>query len=172
MLFSFPISVSSLGLLNGNMRWLNTPVLSARSILAADLVRWAPLQPVVLALDDYSFVREAVRMILDPKHLSVQVVEAETSEQALEIAARRRIDLVISDIIRPGMKGLEFLRVFKNSYGAVPVIITSAMLNEDASGLAYAFGAYACLLKPCAVDEFLLTVAGALQQRAINSRPK
>jgi CheY-like chemotaxis protein len=82
----------------------------------------------LLVVDDLVSSRLLLKMFLEQK-AGVRVVEAETSEQALRLARRRRFDLVISDIVRPGMDGLTFLRAFKKAHPSVPVMIVSGALS-------------------------------------------
>jgi len=79
----------------------------------------------------------------------VRVVTAETSEEALKLARRhRKLNLVISDIVRPGMDGLAFLQAFKKERPTVPVMIISGAMNSKLRKRASRSGAASCYSKP------------------------
>jgi CheY-like chemotaxis protein len=135
----------------------NTSTTSSRSIQTSRKRR-----PLVLIVDDIPSMREFWRFLLETT-FAVRVAEAETSEEALRLAKRRKIDLVISDIVRPeGTSGLVFLRMFKKTYPGVPVIIVS---GQAAFVRRQAKGAFAVLAKDeLAVDALSKAVAKALAQ--------
>lgn len=96
----------------------------------------------------------------------VHTVGAATSEEALKLAQRRKFDVVLSDINRwPGMNGLDFLKVFKQSHPTVPVIIASGVLDEATARQARRLRAFDCLPKPFACYEIIRMVRSALASR-------
>jgi CheY-like chemotaxis protein len=72
--------------------------------------RPGPARETVLLVDDEPLVREATRRTL--RSLGYQVIGAKSAEDALKLAAEREttIDLVITDVMMPGMNGLELAR--------------------------------------------------------------
>ena len=124
-------------------------------------------QPVLLVVDDQITARLLLKILLEQK-AGVRVAEAETSEQALRLARRRRFDLVISDIVRPGMDGLTFLRAFKKDHPSVPVMIVSGALSPALRQRAYRLGAFACCMKPIRANRLLKAVARALRGPSAN----
>jgi CheY-like chemotaxis protein len=52
-----------------------------------------------------------------------RTIAATTSQEALALARRHKLDLMTSDINLCGINGLEFLTAFKHSYPTAPVII-------------------------------------------------
>ena len=93
------------------------------------------------------------------------MVEAESSEEAVELAkAEPEFDLVISDLCRPGMDGLAFLKAFKHEHPTVPVVIVSGMLDASSNESALKAGAAACLSKPIDAKTLTNTVAEILSR--------
>ena len=83
----------------------------------------------VLIIDDQESIRELIKTILG-EFGGWRTIEAATSQQGLAVARNRRVDLVLSDIVRPGkLNGLELLEVFKVSHPDIPVIMVSG--NSD-----------------------------------------
>ena len=72
-------------------------------------------RPIVLIVDDCDCVRAVLKVVLR-EMAGIRAVGAATSEEALKLARRRNFDVVISDIVRPGMDGLAFLEVFKRAH--------------------------------------------------------
>ncbi|WP_172195041.1 response regulator [Saccharibacillus qingshengii] len=65
----------------------------------------------VLLVEDEVFVRESVREIISWEELGFRVIgESGNGEEALDIIRRERPDLVLSDIVMPGLDGLELLK--------------------------------------------------------------
>lgn len=99
-----------------------------------------------------------------------RVIQAATSRQALAVARNRKVDLVISDICRPGtMDGLQFLEVFKLRHPGIPVIIASGNSSPANRYRAIWGGAYEFLPKPFTLEE-LLTIVQASQAAAGDCR--
>ena len=125
--------------------------------------------PLVLIIDDCACLRALIKIILR-EMASVHAVTAATSEEALNLAQRRKFDAVTSDINRPGMNGLEFLGVFKPAHPSTPVIIISGVLDEARTRLANQakwLRAFACLPKPFACGELVALVRVALASKKV-----
>ena len=116
--------------------------------------------PLILVVDDEKHPRQRLMQLLTDR-LGCRVVEAETSEQALEFAQHHDVDLVISDLARPGMGGLEFLQAFKSAHPSIPVIIHSCVAVGDRERKAYQLGAFRCLTKPSTAEEIVRAVEEA-----------
>ena len=79
----------------------------------------------VLVVDDHVLIRVALRRILEETG-DIQVVgEAASGEEAVEIARRNPLDLVIMDVDMPGMGGVEATRKLNNISGGPRVIVIS-----------------------------------------------
>ncbi len=120
--------------------------------------------PTVLVVDDVPFLGEFLKPILRAR-ARCRVVVAETSEKALRLAKHDEFDVVISDLSRPGMDGLQFLKAFKLAHPDTPVIIYSGALDSTRQRRAYRFGAFRCLSKPQMTDTILGLVREALEHR-------
>ena len=117
----------------------------------------------ILLVDDEPCYRGMVKMILQ-HFMGVRVTEAATSRQALAVARHRRLNLVISDIVRPGtMDGLLFLKVLKEQHPQIPVLIASGNATPVNRYEAIWSGAYTFLPKPFSVEELLAAVREGLQ---------
>lgn len=120
----------------------------------------------VLVADDHAIVREGVRMILG-KEQDIDVVgEAGHGEQALEMAAKLRPQVVVMDISMPGMGGIEATQRLRAQYPDIHVLVLT--MHEDES---YVFqllraGASGYVLKRAAAQDLVQAVRAAAKGEA------
>jgi excisionase family DNA binding protein len=106
--------------------------------------------PLVLVVDDDDGLRELLRVRLELEGYAVR--EAENGEQVLAAIEDAAPDLVLLDLVIPGMDGWQFLRQLQERHGSIPVIVFSGKL--DASE-ATERGAKDFVGKPFDLDELL-----------------
>ena len=117
---------------------------------------------VVLA-DDHALVRAGMRSLLNGM-AQVQVVgEAASGEEALELAARERPDVVLMDIAMKGMSGLEAAARMREQHAAVRVVILSMHAGEEYVLQALRAGAVGYLLKDAATGELELALRSVMR---------
>ena len=128
-----------------------------RSQLNADR---APRGKVLFA-DDNADMRDYVRRLLAGLYDVETVAEGES---ALRAARERTPDLIVADIMMPGMDGLELLRVLRADSRAsqIPVILLSARAGEESKVEGLAAGADDYLVKPFTARELLARVSSHL----------
>jgi DNA-binding NarL/FixJ family response regulator len=81
--------------------------------------------------DDHTFIREALRNMLDAEE-SIRVVgEADNGRKAVEMAVAERPDVMLMDIGMPRMNGLEAARQIRQSAPGVRVVLLSAFGNDS-----------------------------------------
>lgn len=117
----------------------------------------------VLIADDYAFNRDYLKTLLGAA--GHEVLEAADGAQALELARRRRPDLVISDMVMAGTDGFELVRQMRATpeTAAIPVVFCIATyLQAEASELARMCGVKDVLMKPCEPESVLQAVDAAL----------
>jgi signal transduction histidine kinase len=121
----------------------------------------APRGHILLA-DDNADMREYVRRLLEGSY-TVEAVENGT--RALEAARARPPDLVLSDVMMPGLDGFGLLRKLKEDpkTAAVPVILLSARAGEEATVEGLAAGADDYLVKPFSARELVARVEGTVR---------
>ena len=121
---------------------------------------------LVLVIDDCECVRDVIRFVLR-RMMAVRVMEAENSAEGLRLARRRKFDLVTTDINRPGMNGLSFLRAFKRLQPTTPVVVISGVMDDASARRAKWLRAFECLPKPFQVWELLGVVRAAIASRRV-----
>lgn len=106
-------------------------------------------KPAVLIVDDQSANRIALEALLDD--FDIQLLQAESGEQALQLLAENDVAVVLLDVQMPGMDGYEVARLMQqgNRTRAVPIIFVTA-INRDLEHVmkGYASGAVDFLTKP------------------------
>jgi DNA-binding NtrC family response regulator len=105
----------------------------------------------VLLVDDERMLRRVIRRGL--VRAGFEVVEAENGVAALELLARERFDLVVSDVHMPLMDGVELLEALSTAQSAVPVVLISGSLEVQGKEEARRLGAFDFLKKPFALSE-------------------
>jgi excisionase family DNA binding protein len=102
--------------------------------------------PTLLVVDDDPRLREYMRVNLEIEGYSVR--EAESAEQALEAIANQAPDLVLLDVVMPGVDGWQMLQRLQEKYGSIPVIMFSGKVDERALAEAAERGAHGFIGKP------------------------
>jgi DNA-binding NarL/FixJ family response regulator len=104
---------------------------------------------VVLVVDDHEPTRALVARILE-QELDVQIVLAGTCEQALRHAEKRRFDMIILDLLMPGIGGIEVLRQIRaqSENQQTPVVILSVLDDKESVDRCMALKAHAFVTKP------------------------
>ncbi|MEU9191823.1 response regulator transcription factor [Streptomyces hundungensis] len=123
----------------------------------------------ILVVDDDPTVAEVVTGYLERAGHTVDL--ATDGPAALRAAAGRRPDLVVLDLMLPGMDGLEVCRRLRAT-APVPVIMLTARGDEDDRILGLEIGADDYVTKPFSPRELVLRVESVLRRaRATTARP-
>ncbi|MDD5295499.1 MAG: response regulator transcription factor [Rhodocyclaceae bacterium] len=107
----------------------------------------------LLVVDDHALVREGLAQALLRVPGVSSVMEAADAESALQMfASHGEFDLVLLDLMLPGISGLSFLGVLRKRYPGVRVVVVSALDGPEIVGRAKAGGAagFVCKARPAA----------------------
>ncbi len=118
--------------------------------------------PKVLVVDDSISVRKALERVLAPREM--EVTAAASGEQALEQLRQSVPDLVIIDVVMPGMSGFELCSSLKKDENLrhIPVILISGLVNDSVIAQAHDVGAVSVVSKPFTPDELFPKIDAAL----------
>ncbi|HEX7420358.1 MAG TPA: sigma-54 dependent transcriptional regulator, partial [Thermoanaerobaculia bacterium] len=120
----------------------------------------------ILIVDDEEVLRDVLDAVL--RREGFDVVSAASGEEALSLLDGEEIDLVILDIMLPGISGIDTLRSMRISNPHLPVIVITAFSSIDGAIKAMKYGAYHYIPKPFKNDEVIITVNKALEQRRLS----
>jgi DNA-binding NtrC family response regulator len=124
----------------------------------------------ILIVDDEEIIRESLSFIL--KKEGYGVLEAANGKAALELVKKEAIDLVITDLEMPEMKGIELLEHVSRICPETLVVIITAYGSIDTAISALRQGAVDYVLKPVEFDELLVKVHRLLAQRRLSLENK
>lgn len=96
-----------------------------------------------------------------------EVLTAKNGNEALEIAEKSDINLIVTDMQMPGMNGVELLSETKKRWPAIPVIMVTAFGEVDKAVSAMQAGAFNFLSKPFKNDELIANINKAIEHHTI-----
>ncbi len=124
----------------------------------------------ILVIDDEQGIREGIKRGLSPEGYIVEV--AADGEQGLALFRQHPFDLVLIDVMMPGVSGIDLIaEIHQIDPDAVCIIITGYATVEMAVR-AIKEGAYDFLTKPFSVDDLLLVVRQGLERRRLTLETK
>ena len=123
-----------------------------------------PDAPTVLICDDEPALRQLMRLSLEPDY---DFAEAASGVEALELIERLEPDLVLLDVMMPGMSGLAVVERAREraSFADTPVLVVSAFAGDGDRRAAFEAGATAFLKKPFDPEDLRSLVARLLGAR-------
>ena len=117
--------------------------------------------PRVLVCDDESQILRALRVIL--RDAGFEAIPADSGEEALDLAAVRRPDAAILDLVLPDFDGVEVCRRLRE-WSEMPIIVLSAVGEEEAKVRALAAGADDYVTKPFGPRELIARLEAVLRR--------
>jgi two-component system response regulator PilR (NtrC family) len=121
----------------------------------------------ILIVDDEEVLRDVLDAVL--RREGFDIVSAASGEEALSKLDEEEIDLVILDVMLPGISGIDTLRAIRISNPSLPVIVITAFSSIDGAIEAMKQGAFHYIPKPFKNEEVVLTVNKALEQRRLST---
>lgn len=124
----------------------------------------------VLVVEDDSDLRHLFCKTLQKNEY--MAIEAKDANKALEILDNEFVDLIISDVMMPGMNGFDFVKSLRESNIEIPVLIITAKGNIDDKQLGFEAGADDYMVKPIDINEMLFRVNAILRRAKSVSEKK
>jgi phosphoserine phosphatase RsbU/P len=137
--------------------------LSGHAVIDPELARAR-----ILVVDDSDALRKTIGIYL--RHGGYRDIhEASNGEEALALADAIMPDIIITDLLMPGMDGLELCRRLRASekHAQVPVLVQTARANGDDRGDVFSHGATDLISKPINAREILGRMRVHLEQRQL-----
>jgi len=121
----------------------------------------------VLIVDDHAVVRRGVRDFLET-HPDIHVVsEAGSGEEAVHLVTLHAPDVVLMDLVMPGMDGIAAIREIKRLSPRTQIVVLTSYHDDDNIFPAIRAGALSYLLKDVAPKELVQTVRMAARGEAV-----
>ena len=95
-----------------------------------------------------------------------------SAQQALETLAERRIDLIVSDIMMPGVDGFELVSHVRSLDRTIPILLMTARDDLAAKRRGFRAGIDDYMVKPIDVDELLLRIEALLRRARIEAEKR
>jgi putative two-component system response regulator len=122
----------------------------------------------VLVIDDEQIVRDLMVEIL--QEAGYRAESASTAERGLELLKEDSITVVVSDIVMPGLSGLELLEAVRLSRPSLPIVLVTGAGTFNNLSEAIARGADGLVMKPFSHAELERAVATALDRAGRSER--
>jgi NarL family two-component system response regulator LiaR len=129
----------------------------------------------VVIADDHAVVRQGLRTFLDLQDDMEVVGEAADGAEAVDVAERLEADVVLVDLVMPGVDGLEALRALRERVPAARALVLSSFIDDEKLFPAVRAGAAGYLLKDVQPQELVAAIrtvhaGGALLHPKVASR--
>ena len=119
----------------------------------------------ILIVDDEEVLQDVLKSLL--RHEGYETASARSGEEALTILRQGDIDLVLLDLMLPGMSGQEVLQQIRREDPSQVVVMITAFSSVEGAISAMREGAFHYIPKPFKNEEVLLTVQQGLEQRRL-----
>ncbi|WP_319468717.1 sigma-54 dependent transcriptional regulator [uncultured Pseudodesulfovibrio sp.] len=121
----------------------------------------------VLVVEDEQIARENLTHVLTATGLDVTALAS--AEEGLRELEKKEYDLVITDLMLPGMDGISMLERIRTQHPFVMVIVVTGHATVSNAVTAMQKGAHSYIAKPVKLDELRLQVERALEQHALSA---
>jgi len=128
-------------------------------------MNYDPQKVDLLLVDDDVDFRETVARRFTRRGFQVQ--EAAHGEQALQLADRRQFDVVVLDLVMPGMSGIQVLEQLKVVHPECEVILLTGQGSIETAVQAMKLGAYDFLTKPFPLADLEILIEKAYERRQL-----
>jgi two-component system response regulator AtoC len=119
----------------------------------------------VLIVDDDEGMRDTLTAILKREY---RVLRVSSGEAALPVLNREDVDLMLLDVRLPGISGFEVLRIVKENYSLIEVLMISAINEIETAVQAMKHGAYHYVTKDFDYDQLRSLVSNASERQDLN----
>jgi len=119
----------------------------------------------ILIVDDDPNITKSLRVILQKEGFITQVVSS--GEKAIEEVKKDSPDLILLDLVMPGLGGIEALKCIKTFEQEAIIVIITGHPSFESAAEAIRCGAYDYIIKPYDIDEVLFTVKRAIEKKEL-----
>jgi CheY-like chemotaxis protein len=121
----------------------------------------------VLAVDDQRYFRELISGLLGQE--GYEVITVGSGEEAIRAMERDRFDVIVTDLVMPGMSGADLVRRIKATDPEQDVVVVTGVVDVRSAVDAMKLGASEYLLKPFDRDALATALDAILQRRRLHA---
>jgi len=121
----------------------------------------------ILIVDDEEVLQDVLTVLIRKE--GHNTLSAWSGEEAMEVLEREEIDLVLLDLMLPGMQGMQVLKEIRQRQPDQVVVVITAFSSIESAIEAMREGAFHYIPKPFKNEEVLLTLRKGLEQRRLTS---
>jgi len=115
----------------------------------------------VLIVDDHPLVRHGIKTLLDVYDDIEVIGEAENGQEALEMCKKNKPDVVIMDLIMPGVNGIEATKEIMKNWSYIKVVTLTSFVDKKLIEDSLKAGAIGYVLKNISGDKLVATIRDA-----------
>lgn len=119
----------------------------------------------LLLVDDEERFLSTTKTLLDKRGVITHT--AAGGREALRILDEKRVDVVVLDVKMPDMDGIETLRLIKQRYPLVEVVMLTGHASVDSAVDGMRLGAFDYLMKPCDITDMLKKIQEAFIKKQV-----
>ena len=120
----------------------------------------------VLVVDDEPYFLELFTNRFSRRGLNV--LQAGGGDEALDVLDKEKVDVVVLDVLMPGMNGIETLKEIKKHHPFLEVIMLTGHGSVDMGLKGMRHGAYDYVMKPFKIDDLLSRIQRANDRRKLH----
>lgn len=124
----------------------------------------------VLVVDDEKAMAEAMAEELSARHLETTVLTS--ADEAFSMVTGGGVDVVVTDLNMRGMSGVDLCERVVTNRPDVPVIVVTAFGSMETAVATLRAGAFDFLTKPFEMEQLVITVERAVQQKLLREEVK
>lgn len=128
------------------------------------------LSNTILIVEDEDSIRKFVKINLE--RAGFKVLEAATGEEGLAIARKEKIDVLVLDLMLPGIDGLEVCKILREEFPALGIIMLTAKSQDIDKIMGLEYGTDDYMTKPFNPMELVLRVKSLLRRMEVSDEPE
>ena len=124
----------------------------------------------VILIDDQSQVHFAVATVFDASEDLVLVAQASSGEEGIKLIADYQPDVVLMDVVMPGMSGIEATRIIHETYPDIRILVLSSFQDDESVHAMLDNGAAGYVLKGSITSDLATTIRAVYHGHAVFSQ--
>lgn len=121
---------------------------------------------VILIVDDSKLNLSIAEGTIKENDIQCNILLAESGEEAISILDKTHVDIILLDIVMPGISGVEVLKLIRNNnkYKSINVIMLTSLTDKKILKQCFEFGANDFINKPFDSTEFIARINAAIRE--------